>query len=45
MKYYVNDRPVGEVKNELDMKGLFTIGVSVCDKQKAAFDRLTVIER
>ncbi|MEK6700017.1 MAG: hypothetical protein AABZ10_13380 [Nitrospirota bacterium] len=45
LKYYVNDQPAGEVKNELDMKGLFTIGVFVCDKQKAAFDRLTVIER
>jgi hypothetical protein len=44
MTYSVNGAPVGDVKSELDMKE-FSVGVIVCDKQTAAFDLLSVVER
>ena len=44
LKYYVNGRYIGEIKNELDMKDWF-IGLAVCGRQTVSFDQLTLTER
>jgi hypothetical protein len=44
LRYYVNDRYVGEIRNELDGKDWF-LGLVVCGKQTVEFDRLKLIER
>ncbi|MEW6419252.1 MAG: hypothetical protein AB1480_14250 [Nitrospirota bacterium] len=44
LKYYVNDKYIGTISNRLNMKNI-VVGVSVCDRQKVAFDNLKIIER
>jgi hypothetical protein len=44
LRYYLNDRFAGEIKNELDMKAWY-LGLTVCGKQTVEFDQLKLIER
>jgi hypothetical protein len=44
IRYFVNDRYAGEIKNELDGKDWF-VGLEVCGKQTVEFDQLTLIEQ
>ncbi len=44
LRYYLNDRLIGEIKNELDMKAWY-LGLAVCGKQTVEFDQFKLIER
>ena len=44
LRYYLNDRFIGEIKNELDMKAWY-LGLAVCGKQTVEFDQFKLIER
>ncbi len=44
LRYYLNDRFIGEIQNELDMKTWY-LGLAVCGKQTVEFDQLKLIER
>jgi hypothetical protein len=44
LRYSLNDRYVGEIKNELDLKTWY-LGLAVCGRQTVEFDQLKLIER
>lgn len=44
LRYYLNDRFVGEIKNELDLKAWY-LGLAVCGKQAVEFEQFKLIER
>jgi len=42
--YYVNDKLIGKTESRLKLNKWF-VGLTVCDKQKVAFDNLRLIQR
>jgi len=44
LRYFVNDRYVGELKNELNRKDWF-LGLAVCGRETTRFDQIMLIER
>jgi hypothetical protein len=44
LRYFLNDRYIGEIKNEFDTKAWY-LGLTVCGKQTVEFDQLKLIER